>query len=68
MGDFGVKITNFLNNNEGFIRGCKVPYAYAQCIFKEVFCLSICQKKFFSVELFRSLVSVTNDFLNFFIF
>ncbi len=37
VGDFGVKIKKKLQNISGFILGCKVPYAYAQCIFKEVF-------------------------------
>jgi hypothetical protein len=68
VGDFGVKIKNLLNNNLGFIWGCKVPYAYAQCILKEVIFLSFGQKILFSVELLRSVVSVNNDFFKFFIF
>ncbi len=64
VGDFGVKIKKIFTN----ILGCKVPYAYAQSIFKEVFFLSWGQKIFFSVELLRSLVSANNDFLKFFIF
>ncbi len=68
VGDLGVKIKIFFNNNYGFIWGCKVPYTYAQCIFKEVIFLSFGQKKFFSVELLRSLVSVNNDFFKFFIY
>jgi hypothetical protein len=47
VGVFGVKINNFLKNILGFIQGCKIPYAYAQCIFKEVFFLSWGQKFFF---------------------
>ncbi len=46
VGDFGVKIFYFFRNIYGFIWGCKVPYAYAQCIFKEVF-LSFGKKKNF---------------------
>jgi hypothetical protein len=41
---------------------------YAQSIFKEVFFLSFGQKVFFSAELLRPLISVNNDFENFFIF
>ncbi len=48
VGDFGVKIKNLFKNNQGFIWGCKVPYAYAQCIFKEDFFLSLGKKKNFS--------------------
>ncbi len=47
VGDFGVKIKKCLKNIQGFIQGCKVPYEYAQCIFKEVFFLSFGHKKFF---------------------
>jgi hypothetical protein len=45
----------------------KVPYAYAQSIFKEVF-VKFGPKKIFSVEPLRPLVSVNNDFSKFFIF
>ncbi len=68
LGDCGVNIKKNLKNIQGFIQGCKVPYAYAQSIFKEVFFLSWGQNFFFSVELLRPLVSVNNDFLNFLIF
>ncbi len=68
VGDFRVKMKKFFTNIQGFIQGCKVPYAYAQSIFKEVFFLSFGQNFFFSVELLRPLVSVKNDFLKFFIF
>ncbi len=68
VGDFGVKINKKLKNIQGFIQGCKVPYAYAQSIFKEVFFLSFGQKIFFSVALLRPLVSVNNDFFKFLIF
>ena len=68
VGDFGVKFFNFFINIQGFILGCKVPYAYAQCIFKEVFFLSWGPKIFFSGELLRPLVRVKNDFLKFLIF
>ncbi len=68
VGDFGVKIKKFLKNIQGFIQGCKVPYAYAQSIFKEVFFLSFGPKVFFSVALLRPLVSVNSDFLKFLIF
>ncbi len=30
VGDFGIKIKNIFKNIQGFIQGCKVPYAYAQ--------------------------------------
>ncbi len=46
VGDCGVKIKKKFKNIQGFIQGCKVPYAYAQCIFKEVFFLSWGQKFF----------------------
>ncbi len=65
VGDFGVKLKKILQNIQGFIKGCKVPYAYAQCIFKEVFFLSFGQKFFFSMALLRPLVSVTNNSLKF---
>ncbi len=68
VGDFGVKIKKILQNIQGFIQGCKVPYAYAQCIFKEIFFLSFDQKFFFSMALLRPLVSVKNYFLKFLIF
>ena len=51
--DFGIKIKKFLLKYLG-VQGCKVPYVYAQSIFKEVF-LSLAQKIFFSVELLRPL-------------
>ncbi len=61
VGDFGVKIKKILKNNYGFIWGCKVPYAYAQCIFKEDFFLSLGKNFFFSQKLLRSFVSVNRD-------
>ncbi len=61
-GDFGVKnFFNFFFKYLGFIYGCKVPYTYAQSIFKEVF-FKFGPKLFFSVELLRPLVSVNNNF------
>ncbi len=68
VGDFGDKIKRILKNIQGFIQGYKVPYAYAQSIFKEVFFLSFGQKFFFSMALLRPLVSVTNNFLKFLTF
>ncbi len=47
VGDFGVKIKQNCKNISGVIKGCKVPYAYAQSIFKEVFFLSLGKKKIF---------------------
>ncbi len=55
-------------NNSGDIWGCKVPYAYAQSIFKEVFFSKFWPKTNFSLELLRPLVSVNNEFLKFLIF
>ncbi len=68
VGDFGVKIKKILQNIQGFIQGCKVPYAYAQCVFKEVNFLSFGQNIFFSMALLRPLVTVKNNFLKFLIF
>jgi hypothetical protein len=62
VGDFGVKIYR------GSFRGCKVPYAHAQSIFKEVIFLSFGPQQIFSVALLRPLVSVNNDFLKFLIY
>ena len=61
VGDFGVKIKKKFKIFRGSFRG-------AQSIFKEVFFLSFGQKKIFSMALLRPLVSVKNNFLNFFIF
>jgi hypothetical protein len=47
VGDLGVKIKKKFQNIWGVHLGVQVPYAYAQCIFKEVFFLSWGQKKFF---------------------
>jgi len=71
VGDFGVKIKKFFTNNYGFIWGFKVPYAYAQCIFKEDFFLSLGKKNFFSLKLLRPFVSETSvnrDFEKFVMF
>ena len=68
VGDFGVKIKKFKKKIKGFILGCKVPYVYAQSIFTEVFFLSWGQKIFFSMELLRPFVIVSNDFFKSFIF
>ncbi len=68
VGDFGVKINFVTKNNKGFIWGCKVPYAYAQCIFKEDFFLSLGKKKFFSQKLLRPFVSVNRDLEKFSMF
>ncbi len=68
VGDFGVKIKTILKNIQGSIQGCKVPYAYAQSIFKEVFFQSFGPKIFFTMALLRPLVSVKNNFLEFLIF
>ncbi len=65
VGDFRVKIKKIFKKIQGFFQGCKVPYAYAQSIFQEVFFLSFGPKFFFSVALLRPLVSVNNDFLKF---
>jgi hypothetical protein len=67
VSDFGVRIKKNFKNIYGFIKGCKVPYAYAQSIFK-VFFQSFGKKIFFSVALLRPLVSINNDFLKFLIF
>ncbi len=70
VGDFGVKIKKKLKIFRGAFRGAKflTRMLIAQSVFKEVFFLSWGQKRFFSVELLRSLVSVNNAFLKFFIF
>ncbi len=46
VGDFGVKMKNLLKIFRGSFRGCKLPYAYAQSIFEEIF-LKVRAKFFF---------------------
>jgi hypothetical protein len=59
VGDFGVKIKNFLKIFRGSFRGAS--------IFKDVF-FKVLAKKFFSMALLRPLVTVKINFLKFFIF
>ncbi len=55
VGDFGVKIQNFFTNISGDIWGCKVPYAYALSIFKEVFFEVLATKFFFFCGAFKTI-------------
>jgi hypothetical protein len=67
VGDFGVIIKKNLKIFRGAFRGAKFLTRMLSLFLRRFFS-KLGPKKFFSVELLRSLVSVNNDFLKFFIF
>ncbi len=66
-GDFGVKIKKFIKIFRGSFGGAKFLTRMLSLFLRKFF-FEFGPKKFFSVELLRSLVSVNNDILTFFIF
>ncbi len=68
VGDFGVKIKKNLKKFRGSFRAAKFLTRMLSLFLRRFFFQSFGQKIFFSVALFRPLVSINNEFLKFLIF